>query len=456
MNDSKEQIANQEQANVQLPVFMGVCQNVLARGNGVLLDLYGMGDIIPLTVFPCKLTGVNLLLGFHRNGPMEGLKVTVRNREMPEMAAWSDIKVGFSVPPEQMVIGGYAKPYEISEIAEGRDHISGILLWTPEDYVYKLMPIPCPPLLVLEPSTIDVFVTTFGQEHKIGTFRCEFAQPPPISAEERAALMSRPGAAKVFNLVLQCKECKKKKGFYVLLDPNGKVPEGFEKETSLADAPEFWLCDCGKAKVPLTYAKRGLHHVFRTESLLGEHKDLQFRPMYEKGAIAAILSGYQRILVEKSDSEEAIQKFLENNPILWNFLGPMRIWNKPPILSRYNADFAILNRQKILYWVEIETPSTKLIKAKRGIHSELQAGLDQIRDWKIEIDRRREAVLDGLKLTQRDVHHIRYILVAGMSSGTSAEGLERIRSMRTDADSILCFDELASFLHSTETALLNI
>lgn len=76
-------------------------------------------------------------------------------------------------------------------------------------------------------------------------------------------------------------------------------------------------------------------------------------------------------------------------------------------------------------------------------------GKSQIRDWKIEIDKRREAVLSGLGLEQKDVHDIRYIVVAGLASKTGASGMEKIRKMNTDADFIFCFDELASFLHST-------
>ena len=196
--------------------------------------------------------------------------------------------------------------------------------------------------------------------------------------------------------------------------------------------------------------------MFRQMGPAQKQKELGFVPLYQKGAIAAVLSSYQRILTESNDDEEAVQKFIGDNPILWNFLAPINIWKKPPILTKYNADFALLTRRNILYFVEIEKPRTKLVKSDGGIHSELQSGLDQIRDWRIEVDKRREAVLAGLELTQQQVHDIRYILIAGMANKTPTLGLEKVRKMSTDTESIFCFDELASFLHCIETSLLNL
>ena len=110
----------------------------------------------------------------------------------------------------------------------------------------------------------------------------------------------------------------------------------------------------------------------------------------------------------------------------------------------------------ILYFVEIEKPKTILIKSDGGVHSQLQVGIDQIRNWRIEIDKRREAILDSLGLEQKNVHDIRFIVIAGLAQKTGAAGIEKIRKMKTDADFIFCFDELASFLHSTKMALIEL
>ena len=161
------------------------------------------------------------------------------------------------------------------------------------------------------------------------------------------------------------------------------------------------------------------------------------------------------MLVDNADDEESAHKFIEANPILWNFLAPVRIWKKPPIVTKYKADFSILTTSKILYFVEIEKPATRLVIKSGGISARLQAGLDQIRDWQIEVETHRAAVLDGLGLIQRDIHDIRYILIAGMANKTSPIGIKKIKRIK-DPCSVFCFDELASFLHCTEIALLNI
>jgi hypothetical protein len=205
--------------------------------------------------------------------------------------------------------------------------------------------------------------------------------------------------------------------------------------------------------IPLTYLKQGLHNVFRAIRSPEDRKELRFEPFYQEGAIAAITREYQNMLVEKADDEEALQRFLEDNPILWTFLSPTRIWKKPHIGTKYVADFAILNSSNILHLVEIEKPATKLVKRNGGVSAELQGALDQIRDWKIEVAKRREAILDGMELTQQDVLAIRYMVVAGLAGNTHARGLEKIRDMKTDADVMLCFDDLASSLHCTQAAL---
>jgi hypothetical protein len=80
-----------------------------------------------------------------------------------------------------------------------------------------------------------------------------------------------------------------------------------------------------------------------------------------------------------------------------------------------------------LYFIEIEKPATRLVIRNGRISASLQAGLDQIRDWQFEVEKDRHAVLDGLGLIQRDIHDIRYILIAGMTNKTSSTGVKKIK-----------------------------
>lgn len=446
-----------------LPVFMGVCESVLVRGDGVLQDFYGVGDVVLLPFFPQTLNGLYLLVGLPGAmiGTQKKIRFIIQDNKDPKNKAWVDLET-ISVEPAQRMarVDGYSKPYpENAVISTGEQETipqKGTLWLIPHDVIYKLIPIPCPPLFVKEPGEINIIVKIEEDEFPIGRFECMFCQPPAISEEERTAIMSRPGAVKGIVCMLECNKCHDKKAFRATLDGSVTPPVEFKESTSLTEAGDEWVCGCTETKVPLVYLKKGFHSMFRQMNLAQGRKELGFIPLYQKGAIAAVLGSYQKVLAESSDDEEAVLKFIAGNPILWNFLAPVKIWKKPPILTKYNADFALLTRMNILYFVEIEKPRTKLVKSDGGIHSELQSGLDQIRDWRIEVDKRREAVLVGLELTQQQVHDIRYILIAGMANKTPTLGLEKVRKMGTDVETIFCFDELASFLHCTETSLLNL
>ncbi len=449
------------ESEIDLPVFMGVCESALVRGDGVLQDFYGVGDLVLLPFFPQNLSGIFLLIGITKKliDEEQSVSFIIRDKKKLKSKAWIDLKRAVIEPAVGKAdIFGYSKPYQKIKIKD-RNKISegqSARLLIPQNLVYKLLAFPCPPLFVTEPTEVDVIVKIGEQESVIGSFECRFVPTQPISEQERTAIMSRPGAIKGIVYGISCKKCFDEMWFHLSIDESEEAPTQFKNSILLTTAPNEWNCKCEETKIDLTYLKKGFHNFFRMAGVIRDEKEVKFFPLYQTGAIAAIISEYQKIIVDHADDEEMLSTFIEETPILWNFLAPIKVWKKPAVLTKYKADFAILNRSSILYLVEIEKPITKLIKKGGGLSSELQKGLDQIRDWRTELEKRREAVLDGLGLSQKDVHDIRYILIAGMASKTPAKGLEKIRRMKTDADFIFCFDEIASFLHSTETAILNI
>lgn len=447
--------------DIEVPVFLGVCESTLIRGDGVSQDFYGVGEILPMVFFPVSLSGIYLLIGLPRGivDADEPVRFIVRNTENPEEWAHSDLNL-VKVPVQSRVnVTGFGRHFSSEETGgrKSKGHLeSDVPLLLSPNTLYKLIPIPCPPLFVREPCEIGVFVNNHGSEVEIGTFRCVFCPTQPISEEERTAILSRPGAVQGVVYSLTCNQCGDRVEFYLPLKVGKKPPMESHKAMPLSAAPDEWKCKCEKSRIQLAYLKQGLHEVFRRVGTIGGQKEAKFIPMYQRGAIAAIIGEYEKLLNNCPGEEEQFIKFFQEHPIVWNFLGANKIWKKPSILTKYKTDFAVLTMRNILYLVEIEKPITKLVKSNGGIHSELQAGIDQIRNWRTEVEKRREAVLDGLGLGQSTVHDIRYILIAGMASKTSMDGLEKVRKMKTDADFIFCFDELASYLHLTETALSNI
>jgi hypothetical protein len=157
-----------------------------------------------------------------------------------------------------------------------------------------------------------------------------------------------------------------------------------------------------------------------------------------------MLDLYERLLQEHPP-EEKVQKFLEEYPVLWSFLSPQRILYKPCVLTRFGADFAILNTSRILFIIEIEKPETRLATNRGGVSAELQRGLDQIRDWRVVAGNYRHAVLAELGFYD-EVDDIRYVLIAGMARQTSRAGLLKLRRNPPAEALLYCFDELGTFL----------
>jgi hypothetical protein len=181
--------------------------------------------------------------------------------------------------------------------------------------------------------------------------------------------------------------------------------------------------------------------------------ELSFRRLYERGELRRLFVSYQN-LIHSNPKEEDVQQFLEVHPLLWSFLSPKRIIEKPPILSRKKADFAIVTSRKILYLVEIEKPQTAVWTKSGGMSSEVQKGIDQLKDWAVVVGDHRLALLSELGLSPTDIHDIRYLLVAGLLAGTSPDGIIRMKRnpVMTNSD-FLFFDELGSMLFTLEDQL---
>jgi hypothetical protein len=319
----------------------------------------------------------------------------------------------------------------------------------------ELLPMPAPPLSVFRPCNVLVEVELNGERYRRGEFTCGFMPPPPLTDEERRAIASRPGAATSVVYDFECNTCRSKAQYYSQLNPLDMRPADLPTSAvPLHAAPSAWLCACGQSSVDLSYLKQGLHDVFRhIRPGTSGTPLMHYTPLYEAGRIQDIVAEYEQ-LIESVTEEEAVQKYLEDQPVLWAFLSPAKILHKPAVLTKKKADFGILTSHKILYLVEIEKPITGLINRDGSISAEIQKGANQIRDWQGVITDHRLALLSELGLTAGEVQGIRYLLIGGLARRTSATGLTKLRrtpfAPNTD---FYCFDELASFLHTLAAEL---
>jgi len=102
--------------------------------------------------------------------------------------------------------------------------------------------------------------------------------------------------------------------------------------------------------------------------------------LYEDSALAETCRKFVRLLDSEPD-EEQVQKFLESNPVFFHTFTPIKLIPKPPILTEYKADFAVLNNRRELLLIEIERPALRLLKKDGGVTADLQHAIDQVRNW---------------------------------------------------------------------------
>ena len=194
--------------------------------------------------------------------------------------------------------------------------------------------------------------------------------------------------------------------------------------------------------------KRGLHDLFRHATPQTANEYSSHTPLFEAGKIEAVVAEFEA-LINKVETEEPIQKFLELHPIFWAFLSPARIMHKPAVLTKKKADFGILSTQGILYLVEIEKPLTRLLNRDGSISADIQRGADQIRDWDLVVADHRGALLSELNLRPEQVQDIQYVLVGGLARNSAIAGLTKLRrSPLANKTQFFCFDELGSFVHA--------
>lgn len=174
-------------------------------------------------------------------------------------------------------------------------------------------------------------------------------------------------------------------------------------------------------------------------------KDIKYIPLYEASALEGLRTEFLSVM-STDPAEEAIQKFIENNPILLHQFPAERIFYKPPILTHFKADFAIVTPQKELILIEIEPVTTKLLTKRGGQAAPLRRAFDQVHSWLHVIDEHRIAVLDSLNIPRDAVGKVRGVVVAGRDAGNDASHLRRLKGLDQGPVAFLTYDDLASGL----------
>lgn len=292
-------------------------------------------------------------------------------------------------------------------------------------------------VLILSPGEYRIFIDKETTKMEVGTFFCYEVKAPPLTTERISAIKSDPKAALSARVSIGCNKCPSKYKAYTSLERNEKL----EKEGWIwqDDVDDEFICGCGATKINLHYVRDNLH------GLLGKHKSnqqqLNIIPLYENSALRATRSTFSELL-DGEPREEVVQQFISENPILWHQYSAERILLKPPILSKFNADYGILTAQKELILIEIEKPAIQLLKKDGHRTAKLNHAFEQVRDWLLIIDEHRTSVLSNLNITTDEVNAIRGVVIAGRESSCNAEQLRKLKMSDDERIRFYTYDDL--------------
>ena len=387
------------------------------------IDLVGLRRVVASYLYPLSLS--NFVLALSVYAPETGKVGTTVLRD----------DAGAEVFRVDLTFEGPERLEELVEREPPNRH-SGLIVLADRGRAWHTFLVPLGDQLLDRPKRLDVFLVTPQGEVGLGQLQFALAQVPPLSADRLAAIKSDPRAAKGLRMDLGCKHCPTKlKVFASLERPQNPDPQLVWYE----DLPDVFECSCGQTKLPLDSIRCNAH------ALLGRTdvnpSNVNFTQEYERHALEQISQDFYDLL-ERETKEEDVQRFLSRNPILFHFLAPERLFNKPPILSKYKADFAALDARKTLTLVEIERPGILLLRKDGAASADVEHAISQVRDWFFELDQHRSAVLAGLGLKDDDVTQVRGLVVAGRDKSASPAALRKFRWQDRGPIDVMTYDDL--------------
>lgn len=410
--------------------FLGICDkyldSVIGRaGNYEFIgtDLIGLRHIYISNIFPFPAQNFFVVLLFDNNFA-DGLdtKVLLKKKDTGESVGSIAIQGGLQGD---------------GNIFPSRFTILGVL----------------PQGVYSEPGVYQLTMETGGEERNIGEFRTEYVPALPLTKERIEALKSDPNAAKYIKIELKCNKCNS--SIQALAGIEKKEKDLEDGSVWYEDLPDEFICSCGQTKRTLKYWRESLHALLGYKpSPFNINEEIERN--YTRSALAKVVTDFKSI-IEKTEKEEEVQKFIESNPLVLSIFSPQLLKFKAAATAHYKTDFALLNQKGELLLIEIEKPSTPLYKKNGDPHSQLTHAINQAENWLQEARRNKLGLIDdlgikGLKIDM--VSHIKAVVIAGKSLPEYERHIGKLRS-RTDID-FYTYDDLYEFLRHITRKILDI
>ena len=419
--------------------FLGVCERSLyltldGHPDFAKIDLYGLCNLIPCAFFPTTLQGFEFFFAVSGVHLLTDLEFRIH---LPEGGGFLSFLIGITKKePDEREPDSPAAPSDAIELFPDW---SLLVVRHKEDSG-----------AVSRAGRCRVTFVTGGDEHTAGWLSLEHVPPPPLTQDRIAAILSNPAGVKTARMKLQCNDCHDSIAVYTALERNGD----YEKQGYLwyKELPDAFACGCGKQRFDLTLLREHYHGVLGDVPKLGGKLDNTQR--YQESKIEMVCTAFAK-LVSSNPPEEDIQQFMQNNTMVLTVFGPKRIFFKPPLLTKFKADIAILNHKKELLLIELERPSLQLLKQDGGVCAELNKPLQQVNDWLHLAEEQRVAVLSCIgNLTLADVSKVRGVIVAGTDKGYDAEQLRHFKWTDFGNDiTVFTYDDLISYVVSLVRAV---
>jgi hypothetical protein len=396
-------------------------------------DVLGLRPHIVSLILPCILNGIYFAIALRAPIPLRNMVFAFRHRvpQLRDAASGS-----FSIEP---VVVSTDAPNPAAGPAIGFALDPEVPAW--HTVFVRLMSDDV--LLVNHPGWYDVLSVEGEQEEHIGAFCVFIADAGPMTETRRAAIRANPLSSKSVRCHFSCKRCPSEIKVYAAVDRSSVAEQ--DGWSWYEDIPDQFKCGCGLTVIDLRPARSNLHGLLDGGDV---HRDVEFLPLYTKNSLSALVHDFSQLLASKP-AEEIVQKFIERNPVLLHQFPGDELFFKPPILTKYKADFAVLTPQKELILVEIERPDLRLVKRDGHIHAELNHAIGQVQDWLQVFDDHKFACLESMGLGRANVAKVRGVVIAGRDAGSSDDENRRLKAREVgNRISFLTYDDLLGGLRS--------
>ncbi|MEX1205231.1 MAG: Shedu anti-phage system protein SduA domain-containing protein [Dongiaceae bacterium] len=274
---------------------------------------------------------------------------------------------------------------------------------------------------VSHPGKYTVYSNYDGKVVPIGSVHFHYRKASALTPDQIKAIESDPHSIKSLLLTIGCKHCPTTLKTYTGLIRSPKL----EKQGCVwqTDLDSSFACQCGKVNYSLEYLKESMHGMLLKDFNI-EHTGLSYVRRYGHSQVVKVVDEFKRLL-DRERLEPPAQRFIEQHPILLCRFHAKRLFVKPSIVGRFEADFAVVDSRNELWLIELEKPSLQLFKKNGHPTQALMHAYGQVTDWLEQYARYSGAILDRLDLKAEDVLSVHGAVIAGRSRDVTYEVLQR-------------------------------